>query len=212
MATLYQSHLKRFIDLLLSGVALCLVSPLLLLVACLIKLDDQGPVFYGQERLGLGGQIIQIYKFRSMTHRPQRKPGEAGELFGQNSEITSIGRFIRRLKIDELPQLICVFTGQMSLIGPRPCLPELASEFNESGRKRLSVRPGCSGLAQVNGNIHLSWPERWKYDAYYVDHVSFSLDVKIALKTLWLILKGEERFVVPFDVFIAGQRNGGEHG
>jgi lipopolysaccharide/colanic/teichoic acid biosynthesis glycosyltransferase len=207
----YNSYFKRHIDIFISGVALIILMPILILVAVLIKFEDNGPIFYEQYRLGKLGRIIRIHKFRSMTNKPSRIPGESGELFCENAEITSIGKWIRRIKIDELPQLINVFKGEMSLVGPRPCLPELASEFNENGRKRLNVQPGCTGLAQVFGNIHLSWAERWKYDAYYVDNVSFNLDMKIVMKTLWLIVCGEERLTSPFDIFIANQQDSGSY-
>ena len=199
--TFYGSIVKRILDIVISGGVLLVSAPMLMLVSYLIVAEDKGPVFYKQRRLGRRGKVFEIIKFRSMTNRVDRVPGEAGELIQDNPEITVIGRMIRRFKIDELPQLINVFKGDMSLIGPRPCLTELQRKFDDGGRKRLEVRPGCSGLAQVNGNIHMSWPERWKYDAYYVNHLSFELDAKILLKTFKSIFYGEERFYMPFEEF-----------
>ena len=205
----YNNYIKRPLDFILSGIALMLIMPLFVPVALLIKIANNGPIFFSQYRLGRSGKIIKILKFRSMTHRPNRIPGEAGELIRGNPEITAIGKIIRRFKIDELPQLLSVVRGELSLIGPRPCLPEMINELDDDGVKRLKVRPGCSGLAQVNGNIHLPWQERWKYDAYYVDHVSFILDLKIILKTLKLIFLGEEHFYDPFDTFISKEHHRG---
>ncbi len=203
---LYALILKRLIDVVVSVTALMTLAPLFLVVAVLIKVEDGGPVLYGQRRLGKNGEEIDILKFRSMTHRLSRKPGEAGELVGSDDEITKIGKWIRRLKIDELPQLLSVVKGDMSIIGPRPCLPEQIREFDENGRKRLLVRPGCSGLAQVYGNIHLPWKERWKYDAYYVEHMSFLFDVKILIRTVYLIIVDEKKLVVPFETFISNNK------
>lgn len=122
------------------------------------------------------------------------------QVYGNNSEITTVGKLLRRLKIDELPQLINVLKGDMSFIGPRPCLPELRNEFDENGWERLKVRPGLSGLAQINGNIYLSWEERWKYDAEYVSKQSFILDIKIILKTFLIVIFGEKKFIKKSDV------------
>lgn len=204
---LYAQSLKRILDVIVTIPALMSLAPLFLIVAVLIKLEDRGPVFYGQKRLGRNGKQIDILKFRSMTHRLSRKPGEAGELVGSHEEITTIGAWIRRLKIDELPQLLSVIKGDMSIIGPRPCLPEQINEFDDNGHKRLLVRPGCSGLAQVYGNIHLPWKERWKYDAYYVEHLSFWLDVKILLRTVYLLVVDEKKLMTPFESFISSKKS-----
>jgi len=199
---MYRSRLKRICDLLGGAVILIVLSPLLAVTALLIKLNDAGPVFYTQKRLGKNGAIIRIWKFRSMQDRPDRRPGEEGERLSlDHPEITRVGKWIRRYKIDEIPQLIDVIAGRMSLIGPRPCLPELREKFNKDGEKRLEVRPGCTGLAQVQGNINHPWPERWRYDAYYVDHLGLRLDCLILLKTVYLLLVGEEKLYVPFDEF-----------
>lgn len=199
---IYLRLIKRPVDILVSGFLIVCTSPVLVLCAGLVKLEDGGSVFYKQLRLGRFGKTIVVYKFRSMTLRPDRVPGESGELRGSHSEITRTGRWIRRWKLDELPQLFSVLRGDLSLIGPRPCLPEHAMQFDEYGKKRLMLRPGCTGLAQVNGNIHIEWTERWKFDAYYVEHVSFALDLRILLKTLLVILRGEEKFACRYDAFL----------
>lgn len=117
------------------------------------------------------------------------------EILKGDADVTKIGEYLRRFKIDELPQIINVFKGDMTLVGPRPCLPRQLAEFNEDGRKRIEVVPGLTGLSQVNGNIHLSWEERWKYDREYVEKQSFLLDTKIIFKTFLILLNGEDKYI-----------------
>jgi lipopolysaccharide/colanic/teichoic acid biosynthesis glycosyltransferase len=117
------------------------------------------------------------------------------EIFADDPEVTTVGKFLRRFKLDELPQLINVLTGDMSLVGPRPGMPEQLKELDENGIKRLEVYPGLTGLAQINGNIYLVWPERWKYDRHYVEYISFMLDLKIILKTVLIVFQGEKKFI-----------------
>lgn len=191
-ASIYRSGLKRCVDLALClPIALCL-TPLAAIVAVLIKLDSHGPVFFVQERLGRFGSTFRTYKFRTMTDRPRVAHTE---VLPGHSEVTRVGHWLRRFKIDELPQIWNILNGDMSLVGPRPALPEAIHEYNVNGLRRLIERPGLTGLAQVNGNIYLSWPERWTYDAEYVDRVSFSLDLSIVLKTIAVVLCGEEKFL-----------------
>jgi lipopolysaccharide/colanic/teichoic acid biosynthesis glycosyltransferase len=155
-------------------------------------LTSSGPVFFTQNRLGKNAAIFKLYKFRTMTNK-ERKADH--EIFADDPEVTTVGKFLRRFKIDELPQLINVLTGTMSLVGPRPGMPEQLKELDENGIKRLNVSPGLTGLAQINGNIYLEWPERWKYDRSYVENISFMLDLKIILKTVLIVFQGEKRFV-----------------
>jgi lipopolysaccharide/colanic/teichoic acid biosynthesis glycosyltransferase len=117
------------------------------------------------------------------------------EIFGKTDEVTAVGFWLRRFKLDELPQLWNIVNGDMSLVGPRPALPAQLAEYTPLARCRLQVRPGLTGLSQVHGNIHLSWPERWIYDAEYVSHVSFTLDAWIVLRTIAVVLLGEGRFL-----------------
>lgn len=184
---------KRMLDLFCAILALIVFSPIWLLAILLIKLDSRGPVFYFQERLGLHGRIIRVAKFRTMTDKP-RIPDR--EILPKDSELTRIGIWLRRFKIDEWPQIWNILKGEMSIIGPRPALVRQMAEFDDAGRKRLLVRPGLSGLAQVCGNIYLTWPERWQYDARYVETLSFGLDVWIILRSASVMIRGEEKFLV----------------
>ena len=188
---MYRRYLKRCLDIVLSFVVLLAASPFLLLVALLIKLDSQGPVFFLQRRVGLDGREFPIYKFRTMTNEKRKT---VGEVYKDNAEVTRVGRVLRRLKIDELPQVLNVFLGDMSVVGPRPALPSLY-EDNPAVRERLEVRPGMTGLAQVNGNIYLSWDERLVFDMKYVRECSFALDCKIVAKTILVVFEGEEKFL-----------------
>jgi lipopolysaccharide/colanic/teichoic acid biosynthesis glycosyltransferase len=154
-----------------------------------IKLTSKGPIFFKQERLGRGGRLFKIYKFRTMTDNIRKFDVQ---IDSYNNEITFYGKFARGFKIDEMPPLINVLKGDLSIVGPRPCLPSLQSKFNEDGRARLLVRPGLTGLAQVNGNIYLSWEERWKLDSEYVKNQSLLLDAKIILRTVVVVFLGEK--------------------
>lgn len=182
--------IKRLLDILISILVLLFLSPLLFLVAVLIILTDKGPIFYTQKRMGKYGSVFLLYKFRSMSVDSDRK---VQQTYGTSDGVTGVGRFIRRTKIDELPQLINVLMGDMSIVGPRPCLPDLLDSFNDDGHKRLLVTPGLTGLAQVKGNIYLSWEERWKLDREYVENRSVLLDLKIILKTVYIVLVGEKK-------------------
>lgn len=181
--------MKRIIDFLIALCAVIALFPLFLLVVIAVKCESKGPLFYTQKRLGYTGQIFELLKFRSMTNK-ERDPSI--QVFGDEMEVTRVGKIIRRLKIDELPQLMNVLKGDMSIVGPRPCLPSLQEEFNEDGKARLKVRPGLTGLAQINGNIHLSWEERWKFDRHYVETHNLLLDLKIILNTVLIVLLGEK--------------------
>lgn len=201
MSTFYYPFVKRGLDILISVLLVCLLFTFFLFVGFLIICSDGGSIFYKQKRVGKNGVIFLLLKFRTMTERKNRVPGESGEIKGKHSEVTMIGNVLRRFKIDELPQLFNVFLGDMSLIGPRPCLPSLTNLFDENGKKRLLVKPGCTGLSQINGNIYHDWSERWKYDAYYVDKLCFSMDCKIILKTFLVCTFGEKRYRRTFNDF-----------
>lgn len=189
----YRQWGKRCVDLLISIPIALLIAPLMVLAALLIKLDSRGPVMFVQDRLGRYGRTFRTYKFRTMTDR-QRTSHQ--EVLPGNAEVTRLGHWLRRFKIDELPQILNVLNGDMSVIGPRPALPEAISTYDQNGLQRLLERPGLTGLAQVNGNIYLSWPERWIYDAQYVATLSLLLDLQIVFKTIGVVLLGEERFLV----------------
>ncbi|MBI1315881.1 sugar transferase [bacterium] len=188
---MYRNALKRVLDFGVALAVLIVFGPVLLLCMALVAIDSRGPVFYNQERLGRHGKLFKVFKLRTMTDKPRTVHTE---VLKGNAEITRVGGVLRRTKLDELPQILNVLRGEMSLVGPRPGLPTQLSEFNEDGKKRLEVRPGLTGLAQVNGNIFLSWPERWAYDRRYVERLSLGLDLGILLKTILIVILGEERF------------------
>jgi undecaprenyl phosphate N,N'-diacetylbacillosamine 1-phosphate transferase len=190
---IYYKPLKRAGDLLLAALALLALSPLMLAAALAIKLTSRGPTFFHQQRAGRAGRSFALIKFRTMLAGRTPDPKELVPL--NHPDITTVGRLLRRTKIDELPQLFNVLAGHMSVVGPRPTLPDQIERYDLFERRRLHVRPGCTGLAQVNGNIALSWPERIKWDVYYVDNHSLWMDVKILLKTVVVIVAGEQRFV-----------------
>jgi lipopolysaccharide/colanic/teichoic acid biosynthesis glycosyltransferase len=192
---IYARFGKRALDLFCMILALVVFSPIWLIVILLIRLDSPGPIFFFQERLGRYGKIFQAAKFRTMsaTSRP-RVPDR--EILPTDPELTRVGSWLRRFKVDEWPQVWNILKGEMSIIGPRPALPRQMAEFDDAGRKRLLVRPGLSGLAQVYGNIYLTWTERWQYDARYVGTMSFGLDVWIILRSASVMIRGEEKFLV----------------
>lgn len=184
---------KRLFDFLISFAILLLLFPLFIIVAVLIKLDSKGPIFYLQSRVGENGRVFRIYKLRTMTNK-ERDPN-VKQTYLQDPDVTRIGGLLRRIKIDELPQIWNVFIGDMSLVGPRPALPSLYEKFGEIAKKRCEVRPGMTGWAQVNGNIYLPWEERLCLDREYVDRMSFMLDLRILVKTVAIVLFGEEKYI-----------------
>ncbi|MBN1345528.1 MAG: sugar transferase [Phycisphaerae bacterium] len=188
---------KRLADVVVSAIGILLISPILLATAAAIKLTSPGAVFFTQDRGGRGGKPFRILKFRTMRAGRTPDPKELVPL--DHPEITRVGRILRRTKIDELPQIINVLLGDMSIIGPRPTLPDQVERYDEYERQRLWVRPGCTGLAQIHGNTGLTWPERFEWDLYYVQHLSLWLDLQVLFRTPLLILLGDGRFVRRFD-------------
>lgn len=187
--------IKRLVDFLGSGIGLIIVSPILLITIVLLEIFMPGPIFFKQQRVGKNGMLFNILKFRSMKVDNE---AEKSHDFSKDAErSTPFGNLIRRLKIDELPQLINVFRGDMSLVGPRPTIKEQTDLYDDFQRQRLNMRPGMTGLAQVNGNISLSWDERIKYDVEYITKFSVLLDLKILLKTVAVVICGEEKFKNP---------------
>lgn len=189
-----QRGLKRAFDLVVSIFILVLCSPILIIIAILIKVTSPGPVFFMQDRPGYHKKIFQIYKFRTMKLGSE-KMIKGQEVSKDDARITSIGRFLRRSKIDELPQVINVLKGEMSLIGPRPERVASLEDYDDEISKRLDMLPGMTGLAQVSGNIHLSLQERYKLDVYYVEHFSVWLDIKILMRTVGVVLRGEDKYL-----------------
>ena len=185
---MYQHFFKRFIDFLLSLIAIICLSPLLLLIMAVLYFANEGAgVFFLQERPGLKGEIFNVIKFKTMSE----KCGLDGKLLPDLLRITKVGKFVRDTSLDELPQLINVLMGDMALIGPRPLLKQYLPLYSTEQMRRHDVRPGISGWAQVNGRNNLSWTEKFKLDVWYVDHVSFALDVKIFFMTLMKVFKRE---------------------
>ena len=188
---------KRAIDLIVSLLLIILLAPLWLLTAAAVKRSSPGPVFFVQTRGGRDGKPFKLIKFRTMSATHVHDIKETVPL--SHPGITPFGRFLRRLKIDELPQLFNVLTGDMSLVGPRPTIMEQIVRYDDFQRRRLHVRPGCTGLAQVNSTAEMSWDERIRYDVHYVEHLGFRFDLTILAKTVLVILLGDARFARPFD-------------
>ena len=195
MSMLYRMYIKRLLDIVISLMALIFLSPVLILVALMIKLDSNGPIFFIQKRLGKNMKMFNIYKFRTMVPDAVKYQKVGVEVKGDDFRITRIGKILRRFKIDELAQLINVLKGDMSIVGPRPTLPEYIDHYEEWELRRFEVRPGLTGLAQINGNIYLDRQEKSAYDIKYIEQMSFITDLKIILKTVAIILFGEDRFV-----------------
>lgn len=182
--------IKSFFDATSSFIALLILLPMFLIVAIFIKLDSKGPVFFVQERVGKDGKIFKAVKFRTMYDGANK--ATAGKYIDKdNPYVTKVGKILRRTGIDELPQLINVLKGEMSLVGPRPTLPYQVAKYNDFQKKRLLMKPGITGWALVNGRNKLTWPERIKYDVWYVENWSILLDIKILVKTVWVVAKGE---------------------
>jgi len=190
-ASFYHRYGKRALDLALTIPALIVLSPVLLLIALSVRLTLGAPILFRQQRPGWHGKPFTLYKFRTMTDARDAQ----GNLLPDAERLTALGHFLRRFKLDELPQLLNVLRGDMSIVGPRPGLLSQLAEYDANARKRLLVRPGLTGLAQINGNTYLSWSERWQYDTEYVDHLSFRLDAWIIWRTFAVILRGEGKFV-----------------
>lgn len=187
--------IKRAVDFLGSGIGLIVVSPILLITVIYMELFMPGPVFFKQQRVGKNGTLFNILKFRSM--KVDREAEKSHDFTKDAERMTPFGNLIRRLKIDELPQLINVFKGDMSLVGPRPTIKEQTDLYNDYQRQRLKMRPGMTGLAQVNGNISLSWDERIEYDVEYITNFSVLLDLKILFKTVGVVVFGEAKYKNP---------------
>jgi len=178
---MYKYFFKRFLDLTLALCALLVLSPFLLIIIIILHFTNKGAgVFFTQNRPGKDAKIFKVIKFKTMTDERDA----AGELLPDDVRLTKIGNFVRSLSIDELPQLINVLKGDMSLIGPRPLLTEYLPLYSKEQARRHEVRPGITGWAQINGRNDISWTKKFEYDVWYVDHISFALDVKIFFLTI----------------------------
>jgi len=195
---------KRAMDVAVAGIAMAGALPAMAVTAALIALEDGRPVLFVQRRVGKDGRLFDMLKFRTMREN-KLTIQETGQVREDHPLVTRVGRVIRRYKIDELPQLVNVLRGEMSLVGPRPTYPEHAATFTPLQRRRLEMLPGCTGWAQVNGGTLYTWDERILMDLWYVDHFSLGLDLRILLRTLGVVLGGER-------ASDAAMRDAREHG
>lgn len=184
---LYKIFFKRMIDIMVSIIALILLSPIFLILSIVIKMKLGSPIFFSQERPGKNGKIFKMHKFRTMTDAKDIE----GNLLPDSERLTGFGRKLRATSLDELPELWNILKGDMSLIGPRPLLKEYLFLYNDFQKRRHDVRPGLTGWAQVNGRNLLIWNDKFLLDVYYVEHISFIFDIKIILLTIKSILKRE---------------------
>jgi lipopolysaccharide/colanic/teichoic acid biosynthesis glycosyltransferase len=184
---MYKYIVKRITDFLTALIGLMLLSPLLLIVTIGLYFANQGKPFFFQLRPGLNGVIFEIVKFKTMND----KKDASGNLLSDGERLTKIGAFVRKTSLDEIPQLINVLKGDMSLIGPRPLLPQYLSLYNDFQGRRHEVKPGITGWAQVNGRNAISWQKKFEYDVWYVDNLSMALDIKIFFLTIKKVFVSE---------------------
>lgn len=186
---MYRKYMKRIIDFILALCGIILLSPVFVLTSIIIKIESKGPIIFKQERLGRGGKVFNIYKFRSMCVGAENKG--SGVYSGKNdSRVTKVGKFLRATSIDELPQFINILKGEMSIVGPRPALtyhPWSFKEYTNEQKHMFDVRPGITGWAQVNGRKDVEWHKRIELNVWYVYHISFLLDVKIIFMTIFKV-------------------------
>lgn len=183
-AGFYEKYIKRLLDIVLSGCALIVLSPLLVVTAILVRVKLGSPVIFCQERPGKDEKIFKLHKFRSMSDARD----ETGALLPDKERLTGFGKKLRSLSIDELPELWDIFRGKMSIVGPRPLLIEYLPYYTENERHRHDVRPGLTGLAQINGRNTLTWEQKFTYDLEYVQHIGFCEDIKILFRTVSKVL------------------------
>lgn len=200
---MYEKFVKRFLDILISLTGIILLSPILLILWILVRTKLGSPVLFKQKRPGKNGEIFELCKFRSMT---DERDGE-GNLLPDEVRLTSFGKKLRASSLDELPELFNILKGDMSLIGPRPLLVKYLPYYSEEESHRHDIRPGLTGLAQVNGRNAIGWEDRFRYDLEYVRNLSFSLDFKILFMTVGKVLNrsgvlsGEEQTTIDFDIY-----------
>lgn len=182
--------MSRALDVVLSAVLLVVTAPFLALAALAIRLESRGPVFYRQRRVGLNGRPFQLWKLRTMVPGAESMGAGIYVLEG-DPRITRVGRMLRRFSFDELPNLVNVLQGDMAMVGPRPTVQEQVDRYTERQRRRLEVKPGITGWAQINGRASLPWPERIELDVWYVEHRSLRLDLRILARTARMLASGQ---------------------
>lgn len=197
MNMIYKTYIKRFVDFSVALVGLILFSPLFLVTMICLYFVNQGKPFFFQERPGLNEKIFKIIKFKSMNDKRDRN----GNLLSDDERLTKVGAFVRRTSLDEIPQLINVLKGDMSLVGPRPLLTKYLPYYTEREKIRHNVRPGITGLAQVTGRNTINWDEKLELDAKYVETISFCNDIRILLKTVKNVIGRKDVIVIPGSAF-----------
>lgn len=185
---MYIKYFKRVFDIIVSAILLIILSPMLLLISLFIFIESGSPVIFTQERIGKGEKIFKIRKFRTMTDARDA----CGDSLPDTERVTKIGKFLRKTSLDEIPELWCILKGEMSFVGPRPLPESYLPYFTEEEAKRHTVRPGLTGLAQINGRNLISWEEKFKYDLEYISDISFKNDMIIAWKTFIKVIKQED--------------------
>ena len=180
---MYEKFFKRVFDCFLSGIALIVLSPVILVTALLVRIKLGSPVLFRQNRPGKNEKIFELYKFRSMSNARD----EEGNMLPDSDRLSSFGRFIRSTSLDELPELLNIFKGDMSIVGPRPLAVQYLPYYNDEERKRHSVRPGLTGLAQVHGRNTTTWEERFAFDVKYVQHITVFEDIRIIIETIRVV-------------------------
>lgn len=197
---IYRKYIKRIIDILCSGFALIILFPIFLITVFAIKTNTRGPAIFTQERIGKNKKPFKIYKFRTMLTF-EDSYYEDGTPIDNYDRITKVGGFLRKTSLDELPQIINIFLGDMSIVGPRPTLSYQVDKYNSTQARRLQIRPGLTGHAQVSGRNNLSWEDKIKYDLDYIDRITFLRDIKIIIRTAFVVLKTEKvEFTQPDEI------------
>jgi undecaprenyl phosphate N,N'-diacetylbacillosamine 1-phosphate transferase len=184
---MYQLIVKPFLDFISATIGLLLISPIFIIVTLLLTFSNNGKPFFFQLRPGKNGKIFKIVKFKTMNDKKDKE----GKLLSDAQRLTKIGAFVRKTSLDEIPQLINVVIGDMSIIGPRPLLTNYLHLYNDFQNRRHEVKPGITGWAQVNGRNAIAWDQKFAYDVWYVDNISFTLDMKILLKTIIKVIKSD---------------------
>ncbi|MDW5289372.1 sugar transferase [Formosa sp. PL04] len=193
---LYKSFFKRLLDIILAILGLIILSPIFLIVTILLLYKNDGSPFFFQSRPGKNEKVFRIIKFKSMSD----KKDSSGNLLPEIQRLTNTGRFIRKYSLDEIPQLLNVIKGDMSLIGPRPLLVHYLPLYNDTQKHRHDIKPGISGWAQINGRNAISWEKKFELDIWYVNNLSFFLDTKIIILTIYKVLKNDGIYSIEDDI------------